>query len=126
MSRATLTLFLAGLLGSVSGCSLCDYMQSCRRPHQDRERAGYPDEVSDCAAPSDTGAYVGYQVGGGATCQGDGPCIEDGTWGWDYEGRWLPSKVILGWWHGRREQGGEGAYKPDGPRVLETIRDRHE
>ena len=126
MSRATLTLFLAGLLGSASGCSLCDYMQSCRRPHQDRERAGYPDEVSDCAAPSDTGAYVGYQVGGGATCQGDGPCIEDGTWGWDYEGRWLPSKVILGWWHGRREQGGEGAYKPDGPRVLETIRDRHE
>ena len=126
MSRASLLLFLAALLGAASGCSLCDSLQSWRRPHADRERAGYPDEVAHCAAPTDTGAYVGYPVGGGAPCRGDGPCVEDGTWGWDYEGRWLPSKVILGWWHGRREQGGEGADRPDGPRVLEAIGDRHE
>ena len=122
MIRASLSLLLAGLLTLSSGCCLC----SCRRPHEDRERAGHPEEVAKCAAPSDTGAYVGYPVGGGAPCRGDGPCVEDGTWGWDYEGRWVPSKVILGWWNGRRYQGGEGAYKPDGPRVIEAIRDRHE
>ena len=126
MSRARLCLLLAGLLGLEPGCSMCDCLQSARRPHEDRERAGYPDEVADYAAPSDTGSYVGYQVGGGASYHGNGPGVEDGTWGWDYEGCWFPSKVILGWWHGRREQGGEGAYKPDGPRVLEAIHDRHE
>ena len=126
MNRANLTLLLAALVAAASGCSLCDGLQSAHRPHADRERAGYPDEVADCAAPSDTGSYVGYQVGGGAPRKGEGPHVEDGTWGWDYEGWCWPSKVVLGWWHGLRDQGGEGAYETDGPRVIEAIKERHE
>jgi hypothetical protein len=127
MRRARLTLLLAALGAATSGCSLCDCMRdrvySARRPHEDRERAGNPEEVSECAGPSDTGSYVGYMVGGGAAYCGDGPAVEDGTWGWDYQGWCWPSKVVLGWWHGRRHQGGEGAYKTDGPRPLEAVKE---
>jgi hypothetical protein len=28
---------------------------------------------------------------------------------------------MLGWWHGRRSQGGAGAYKIDGPRPVEAL-----
>ena len=114
-------------LSLTAGCSsLTDCVQAHRRPHADRERAGHPEEVSPCAQPSDTGSYVAYRVGGGAPCKGDGPSADEGTWGWDYQGWCWPSKVVLGWWHGRREQGGDGAYKTDGPRFVETCRERHE
>lgn len=93
--------------------------------HKDEQRAGCPSEVSRCARPSDTGRYVGYQVGGGAApwcwSRADAPTPEEGTWGWDYSGLCGPSKVILGWWHGRRSQGGGGAYRTDGPRPLEKL-----
>lgn len=79
------------------------------------ERAGYPMEVSRCAAPVETCAYVGYPVGGGAPCKGDHPGPAEGTWGWDYQGRCIKRHVFLWWWHGKC-QGGEGAYKTDGPR----------
>jgi hypothetical protein len=106
------------LLG-IAGCStLCGFLA---RDEDGERRAGYPSEVSRCAKPSDTGHYVGYQVGGGAPegC-GDGPDPEEGTWGWDYRGCcWVPSRVILDWWHGRRYQAGSGAYKTDGPRLPE-------
>ena len=90
-------------------------------------RAGNPDCVAKWAVPSDTGSYIGYQVGGGsANCRkAEEPASHEGTWGWDYEGRWWPSRVVLGWWHGR-EQGGTGAYKTDGPRPVEAIERRHE
>jgi hypothetical protein len=69
------------------------------------------------AIPSDTGAYVLYRVGGGCPrpLAADPPSPIDGTWGWDYAGRWFHRNVILGWWHGRRQQGGTGAYATDGP-----------
>ncbi len=54
------------------------------------------------------------------------PLPDEGTWGWDYHGYCLPSRVILGWWHGRKYQGGEGAYSTDGPRPLHAIEGRHE
>lgn len=74
-------------------------------------------QVSPHALPSDTGHYVGYQVGGGALHRrkADAPTRDEGTWGWDYEGWLLRRRVMLGWWHGRREQGGSGAYRTDGP-----------
>jgi hypothetical protein len=67
--------------------------------------------------PSDTGRYTMYRVGGGCSCRllADSPFPWEGTWGWDYVGRWLGPDVILGWWHGRRYQGGTGAYQTDGP-----------
>ena len=125
MTRARLLLLLAALAATASGCSMCDCVRnslvSHRLPAESRERAGNPEQVSDCAGPSDTGSYIGYAVGGGAACGGDGPSVDDGTWGWDYQGWCWPSKVILGWWHGERYQGGEGAYKTDGPRLIQGL-----
>jgi hypothetical protein len=88
-----------------------------------QQRAGYPLVVSPWARPSDTGAYVGYLVGGGAArCHKAEPAHPgDGTWGWDYAGRWLPRRVMLLWWHGRHYQGGIGSYRTDGPHVLHPL-----
>ena len=84
------------------------------------EHLGHWPEVSHWAHPSDTGAYVGYQVGGGAHSyhKAEPAWPSDGTWGWDYQGRFFKRRIILGWWHGRRYQGGVGAYRTDGPIVL--------
>src|SRR5687767_14189265 len=48
-------------------------------------RAGYPQQVHKWAIPSDTGSYVGYQVGGGACSDRHSgpPYPHEGTWGWD-------------------------------------------
>jgi len=83
-------------------------------------RAGNTLEVAPWARPSDTGRYVGYYVGGGALNmhKAEPPYWDDGTWGWDYQGGHFRRQIILGWWHGRRFQGGVGAYKTDGPHVL--------
>ncbi len=66
--------------------------------------------------PSDTGHGIGYYVGGGALPRfGEPRGADEGTWGWDYQGWLLPRRVVNSWWHGRRYQGGTGAYKTDGP-----------
>ena len=111
---------------ALAGCSTAEKGRS-RGDEASYERAGNPQVVSRWAVPSDTGAYVGYQVGGGAANyrKAEEARPEEGTWGWDYEGRWWPSRVILGWWHGR-DQGGTGAYKTDGPRPAERLERRHE
>jgi hypothetical protein len=81
-------------------------------------RAGYPQEVSRLAHPSDTGSYVGYQVGGGSPfVKSYGPAPDAGTWGWDYQGYCLARNVVLRWWRKPHYQGGSGAYKTDGPRL---------
>jgi hypothetical protein len=82
-------------------------------------RAGSPQETSRLALPSNGPGSFGYNVGGGSLAghRGDGPLPDDGTWGWDYKGLLLPRKVNLLWWHGRRNQGGTGAYKTDGPKL---------
>jgi hypothetical protein len=78
-------------------------------------RAGYPWRVGDWAQPNDTCDYDGYYVGGGACrYRTKGHCSQQGTWGWDYTGRFAPRIVALSWWHPPREQGGTGAYAPDG------------
>lgn len=70
--------------------------------------------------PSDTGHYRVYFLGGGAgnPRKAEPRRPDEGTWGWDYQGL-LPRRIILGWWHGRRAQGGVGAYKTDGPRLFD-------
>ena len=89
---------------------------------ENNRRAGFPQEVSRFARPSDTGRYIGYTVGGGARLRkGDQPLAHEGVWGWDYSGGLFQRRVILGWWHGRRYQGGSGAYRTDGPKVLPEI-----
>jgi hypothetical protein len=67
------------------------------------------------ARPTDDGRYVGYQVGGGATNarKSDAPWPDEGTWGWDYRGVLIQRRVSLNWWHGRRVQGGVGAYETE-------------
>ena len=81
-------------------------------------RAGCPLNVSDCAHPTNTPAYQGGYVGGGAAFHGDPPTLEEGTWGRDYVGWRFLRLVFIGWSHGRRYQGGDGAYKTDGPHLI--------
>jgi hypothetical protein len=91
-----------------------------------QHRAGKPWEIAPWARPSDTGRYVGYYIGGGSASKhkADGPLPEDGTWGWDYQG-WFPRRIILGWWHGRRYQGGVGTYRTEGPTLLHPLTSDH-
>jgi hypothetical protein len=98
------------------------------RPGEDQHaRAGYPREVSPCAHPSDTGAYVVYPVGGGEACPRKGcePGRDEGVWGWDYQGRCIPSNVELLWTAGRY-QGGIDGYNGHGPNLMKKIHERHE
>jgi hypothetical protein len=85
------------------------------------ERAGFPLLLSPCAKPANTPAYVGYYVGGGTGCMGSPRRVEDGTWGRDYQGHWIPRHVMLQWSHGRLYQGGIGAYESDGHPVPDVI-----
>src|SRR5262249_42654218 len=81
------------------------------RPGEDQYvRAGCPRDVSSCAHPSDTGAYVAYEVGGGEACpsKGRAPGPDEGVWGWDYCGRCIPSNVELLWTAGRYQGGFDG------------------
>jgi hypothetical protein len=95
-------------------------------PHTD-ERAGYPRELADHLAPSNTDGGIGYYVGGGVPLGhrfGDTRIRrrDEGTWGWDETG--MPhfrKRVILGWSHGRRYQGGTGGYAVDGPVVPDPL-----
>jgi hypothetical protein len=90
---------------------------------QTYEGAGYPNELSKYAVPSNGPNYEGYYVGGntpwakgGARDRRD----DEGTWGWDYSG-WchFRFKVNL-FWNDEKYQGGYGAYKIDGPPVKDV------
>lgn len=85
------------------------------------DRAGNPECVSPLAKPAESPREVGYYVGGGAPVKarrGEERREGEGTWGVDYTGIIIPKKNVLNWWHGGRYQGGTGAYKADGPRIL--------
>jgi hypothetical protein len=113
----------AVLLAGLAGCCICG--KGDHAAVDPDERTGHPYEVSCLAHPSDTGHYIGYEVGGGAACHADGPFVDEGTWGWDYWGLCLPARVALDWWHGKY-QGGYGTYKVDGPRPVECIQQRND
>jgi hypothetical protein len=72
--------------------------------------------IAHWAIPANNDHYVGYYVGGGCSCPrlAEGRARDEGTWGWDYRGWLIPRDIIHGWWHGRRYQGGSGAYRTDG------------
>jgi hypothetical protein len=124
---------LLAVVATLAGCALCGEKDGNRertklgpQPGEDQEaRAGYPRTVASWAHPSDTGHYTGYEVGGGAAVGGEAPGPDEGTWGWDYCGLFLPVRVALDWWHGKY-QGGGGTYKTDGPAPLKKLEERHE
>ncbi len=92
-------------------------------PHTHRQ-AGYPQCVSPLAMESYNEHYSGGYVGGGMPHFGHGRCANEGTFGWDYTPfRPLSPKIFLGWSHGRHYQGGTGAYRTDGPKPLEHIKE---
>jgi len=97
---------LTALAGDAYGHRDCDHW-----------RAGYAMDVRRHALPSNTRHYGGYWVGGGLPIKGDGPFLNEGTFGWDYFGILFTKRVDLNWSHGRHYQGGIGAYKTDGPRL---------
>jgi len=81
-------------------------------------RAGQPQRERRLSLPTYTPAYDAGWVGGGASFRGDSPRINEGVWGRDYVGLIYPRIVWPHWLHGRRQQGGTGAYKSDGPRLI--------
>lgn len=84
----------------------------------DHARAGCPQAVRPHAGRALGPGRVGYYVGGGGGLMGDGrDPTRDGTWGIDYEPRVLPRLVVQSWSHGRKYQGGQGAYRTDGPKL---------
>lgn len=83
----------------------------------DHCRAGWPTCIRKHAIPSNTRHYCGYYVGGGAAWHGEGRFIDEGTFGWDYMGIIVRKRVALDWYHGRRYQGGDGAYETEGPKL---------
>ena len=87
-------------------------------------RSGYCGQQAWYAQPSDTGHYVGYFVGGGSPLRGDVPLPCEGVWGWDYLGCHSRRWILLLWNHGLRYQGGPGAYRTDGPQLLEEHREK--
>jgi hypothetical protein len=92
-----------------------------RHPHaaaaNDNERAGHPQSVAWYAKFSQTKHHSYGWVGGGALFhKSEAPRSNEGTWGRDYH-LFSMHKVWLGWSHGRRYQGGGGAYKTDGPKL---------
>src|SRR4051812_22546851 len=103
-----LRLALAGLVTTLAAAALPAGDPACP--------AGSP-PVAWWAKPGRTDAYRGYYVGGGSACGGGPRFTDEGTWGWDYAGWCCPRKVFLRWTHGRLYQGGEGAYRVDGPPV---------
>ena len=89
---------------------------------EELQRSGWPWSAWRWAQPQAACDYTGYYVGGGASrYQGRERCPAEGTWGWDYRGKWFARRVRLAWFCKPRRQGGEGQYQPDGPRVLEAI-----
>ncbi len=112
------TYVITGCLGGILGQAPAAVPNQCPTAIVNRDQqAGNPTGVAWWAIPSDTGSYVVYRVGGGCPIPGlaDRPLAHEGTFGWDYIGRWLPQNVFLGWWHGRQYQGGADGYRTDGP-----------
>jgi len=108
-----LGLVLAGGLGWPSGGWAAEEAEPPSTRVQARVRAGHPQQIAPWAWLSVRRHHRGYYLGGGAAFAGDPRDVRrEGTWGWDYAPAW--SRVRLRWWHGRRDQGGGGAYRSDG------------
>ena len=81
-------------------------------------RTGHSERLECYAQSSNDCQYSGGYVGGGTRFHGCGRFAQEGTWGRDYCGWRLSHRPWLNWSHGRRSQGGSGAYKTDGPKLV--------
>ncbi len=99
---------------ALAGDLLCTAMSDCPCFACRNARSGYSQCQACYAKPSYSPHESGYYVGGGTAIGGNCRYCNEGTWGWDYLGKW-PKCVRLKWSHGRRYQGGPGAYRVDGP-----------
>ena len=89
---------------------------------EELQRAGCPNEQSGWARVENPCRYTGYYVGGSVSShQNMRQCCNQGTWGWDYSGRYIMRLVRLDFCCPSPYQGGPGNYKPDGPRVCEAL-----
>jgi hypothetical protein len=86
--------------------------------HDGHHRSGHPERLACYAQPSNDCNYSSGYVGGGSQFHGCGRFAQEGTWGRDYCGWLVSHRPWLKWSHGRRNQGGSGAYKTDGPHLL--------
>jgi hypothetical protein len=88
-------------------------------------RAGEPRALAGHVEPSATSGGIGYYVGGGNPIghrHREPRRRDEGTWGWDETGgAHFRRRVILAWSHGRRYQGGTGAYRVDGPVMPDLV-----
>ena len=105
---------LAGCLGQLPSP---DPTSACGADRH--EQAGYPRSVAWWAIPSDACGFTMYRIGGDCPLPrlAEPPRPDEGTWGWDYVGRWWHRHVILGWWHERRPETGASTYRTDGPNL---------
>lgn len=110
-------LLIVFVLPQLSRSDHADACEHCRRLER-HACAGWPQCIAPWAKPSFGCHEWGCYVGGGAAFYGDCRCSHEGTWGWDYHGCLFPKRIWLGWHHGRRNQGGTGAYATDGPKLL--------
>ena len=126
---AATAMILAGLLPGGLPASAHDLTPWMGRPATERKhfqgnqfaRAGNPQCISPLAMPAESPHEVSYYAGGGARTKawrGEERREIEGIWGVDYGGILFPKHVDLGWWHGSRYQGGYGAYRTDGPRIV--------
>lgn len=102
---------ICGWAASAQADEWLPHWYRCTCPSDRMERAGYPLCVAPWAQCSREKNAAGYYVGGGAARKGEGRYCHEGTWGLDYIPKF--TNVRLGWFHGRRYQGGEGQYEPD-------------
>jgi hypothetical protein len=120
-ARLALALWLALSMGAAiqAGSRQLDAPRYAKYPApHSLARAGQPQRVKRHSRPTYTRAYDAGWVGGGASFRGDAPRMHEGVWGRDYVGLVYPRLVWPHWLHGRRQQGGTGAYRSDGPRLI--------
>lgn len=121
-------LFVASLIGFACACADLAGAKAASQPMSSRRTAApargarpspIPYEVGRIAKPTYGPAYGYGWVGGGApSWRGQPRRPDEGVWGRDYVGIFYLRRVWPNWWHGAREQGGAGAYKPDGPKLF--------
>lgn len=107
------SIIAAAVICTVSPLAQTVYGQS----EDDLARAGCPHLIAPWARPGYGSKYLVYYVGGGSKTfyRSEGRRADEGTFGVDY----MPivpgfrHSVALGWWHGRRYQGGAGEYEPN-------------
>jgi hypothetical protein len=116
MSRRFWAWFVGLTAVTCSGASAAGQSGDCR--------SGNGGQPAWYARASDAGQYTGYPVGGGAPFRGEAPLSGEGVWGWDYEGWHFRPRIALLWGHGRKYQGGAGAYQTDGPRFLQECKEK--